>query len=184
MNDPDRCRSLERMNTPALDDLLIRPAAESEYPAIGELTHAAYTGDYDDLSSGYQEQLRHPERLVPSYDVWVAADRTTGELLGTVSILRAGYDDDGRIGDDELYFRLLAVSPSAHGRGIGTRLTEFALATAAERRAARVVLHSGENMLGAHALYAKLGFSRLPEREMVVVDSGRRIQLYTFALDL
>lgn len=168
----------------ATDTPLIRPAAADEYPAIGELTHAAYTGDYDDLSAGYQKQLRHPERLLPSYDVWVAADRVSGELLGTVAILRAGLDDEGRIGTDELYFRLLAVSPAARGRGIGTALTEFARATAAERRSARVVLHSGENMLGAHALYTKLGYSRRPERELVVVDGGRRIQLYTFALDL
>jgi ribosomal protein S18 acetylase RimI-like enzyme len=175
---------MEHLASDVADTVLIRLAEPHEYPAIGTLSHAAYTNDYDDLSAGYQEQLRHPESLLPSYDVWVAADEQTGELLGTVSILRQGLDDEGRIGDDGLYFRLLAVSPTARGRGIGKALTEFALGQAAERGSARVVLHSGDNMLGAHALYTKLGFTRRTEREMVIVHDGRTIQLFTFALDL
>ena len=47
-----------------------------------------------------------------------------------------------------------------------------------------MVLHSGDNMLGAHALYTKLGFTRRTEREMVIVHDGRTIQLFTFAFDL
>src|SRR4051812_42265691 len=37
----------------------IRSAAASEYAAIGELTHAAYTHDYDDLPAHYREELKH-----------------------------------------------------------------------------------------------------------------------------
>jgi ribosomal protein S18 acetylase RimI-like enzyme len=175
---------MEHLAANVADTVLIRLAEPHEYPAIGTLSHAAYTNDYDDLSAGYQDQLRHPESLLPSYDVWVAADSETGDLLGTVSILRADLNDEGRIGAHELYFRLLAVSPTARGRGIGKALTEFALAQAAERGSSRVVLHSGDNMLGAHALYLKLGFTRRTERELVIVHEGRSIQLFTFALDL
>ena len=85
----------------------IRSAAASEYPAIGELTHAAYTHDYADLPAHYQEELKHPEALVDHFEFFVAEEDATGELLGTIALLRVGHDNHGHIGPDELYFRLL-----------------------------------------------------------------------------
>jgi hypothetical protein len=40
-----------------LSDVLIRPAAPGEYEAIGELSEAAYSHDYD-ISDRYRESLR------------------------------------------------------------------------------------------------------------------------------
>lgn len=165
--------------------LLIREARADEYPAVGELTHAAYTHDYADLPDDYRQQLRHPEHLLDAYDVWVAEDTASGELVGTIALLRPGHDNDGRIGDDELYFRLLATHPSVRGRGVGVALTEFAVEQAAARGQSAVVLNSGPDMLGAHALYRKLGFSRRSEREgTVVLPDGRTLELLTFVRDL
>ena len=163
----------------------IRSAAASEYAAIGELTHAAYTHDYDDLPAHYREELKHPEALADDYEFFVAEDETTGALLGTIALLRQGRSNDGHIAPDELYFRLLATHPSARGRGLGVRLTEFALEQAAARGQRAVVLNSGPDMLGAHALYRKLGFTRRSEREgIIVLPDGRELELLTFVREL
>lgn len=46
-------------------------------------------------------------------------------------------------------------------------------------------MNSGPEMLGAHALYLKLGFRRLTEREAPVeVEPGRWLDLRAFAYDL
>jgi ribosomal protein S18 acetylase RimI-like enzyme len=161
---------------------IVREATPGELAAVGELTHAAYTHDYADLPESYRDDLLHPERLVPDYEVWVAA--ADGLLVGTVSILRAGHSLGGRIAHDELYFRLLAVAPGARARGIGIALTGFALEQARSRGLARVVLNSAPYMLGAHALYSRLGFERVAEREHTVVTSGRTLQLMTFVRDV
>ncbi|WP_426625666.1 GNAT family N-acetyltransferase [Leifsonia sp. McL0607] len=163
----------------------IRPAAEGEFAAIGELTYAAYSHDYTDLSDDYRQQLRHPETLLDAFDFFVAEDAVTGTLVGTIAVLRAGHDQHGHVGPNELYFRLLATHPSARGRGIGAELTRFAMAEARRRGQRAVVLNSGPEMLGAHALYRKLGFSRRAEREgVIVLPDGRELQLLTFVLDL
>jgi len=163
----------------------IRPAGTTEYAAIGELTHAAYTHDYDDLPAHYREELKHPETLLDSFDVFVAEDAANGELIGTVALLRPGHDFGGHIRPGELYFRLLATHPSARGRGVGAALTRFAMEEAARRGDRAVVLNSGPDMLGAHALYRKLGFSRRSEREeSIVLPDGRLLELQTYVLDL
>lgn len=163
----------------------LRPATAPEFPAIGALTHAAYTHDYVDLPENYRNELRHPEALADEFEFFVAEDDETGELIGTVAILRPGLDMHGQIGPDELYFRLLATHPAARGRGVGIALTEFAVEQAAARGAGAVVLNSGPDMLGAHALYRKLGFSRRSEREGIIeLPDGRTLELLTFVLDL
>ncbi|WP_431218983.1 GNAT family N-acetyltransferase [Leifsonia xyli] len=172
-------------DTVSASTIRIRPAEASEYPAIGELTHAAYTHDYDDLPAHYRNELKHPEALVDAFDVFVAEDADTGELVGTIALLRQGEDFEGHIRPGELYFRLLATHPSARGRGVGAALTRFAMEQAALRGDRAVVLNSGPDMLGAHALYTKLGFTRRSEREEVItLPDGRELELLTFVLDL
>lgn len=164
---------------------LIRPARPDEYAAIGELTHAAYTTDYTDLSPHYRDELKHPEALLDDFEFFVAEDTGTGQLLGTIALLRPGRDQGGQIAQDELYFRLLATHPSARGRGIGIALTQFALDQAAQRGQRAVVMNSGPVMVGAHALYRKLGFRREPDREGIVeLPDGRSLQLLTFVRDV
>ncbi|HEV7182873.1 MAG TPA: GNAT family N-acetyltransferase [Leifsonia sp.] len=173
-----------RRTLPA-ETLHIRAAAPDEYSAVGDLTHAAYTHDYADLHEDYLDQLKHPEKLLDDFDVWVAADLSDDALLGTIAILRQGHEQVARILPHELYFRLLAVHPSARGRGVGIALTEFAVEQAAARGQSAVVLNSGPEMLGAHALYRKLSFTRRSEREgTIVLPDGRELELLTFVRDL
>lgn len=104
--------------------------------------------------------------------------------MGVVSIRREGLHEEGWIEADELYFRLLAVAPSARGTGIGQALVEHAFDLARERGAARVTMNSGPQMLAAHALYRKLGFTEPGDRKRFVENDGRVVQLHTFVRDV
>jgi len=116
--------------------------------------------------------------------VWVAEDIATGAILGTVATPRPGgwISELGKTG--ELDFRLLAVAPAARGRGIGELLTRHVLTLARERGLGRVVMNSGPEMLGAHRLYDRMGFTRLPDRYVTFTSSNGPVTLLTFAYDL
>ncbi len=163
-------------------ELVIRRADESEFPLVGEVTHAAYAYDYDDLPDDYVDDLRHPERLAAEYDTWVA--ERDGVILGAISIRHAGLHEEGWINSDELYFRLLAVAPSARRTGLGAALIEHAFALARQRGAVRVSMNSGPQMRGAHALYRKLGFAEPDDRQRLVEIDGESVQLHTFVRDV
>ena len=115
------------------------------------------------------------------HEVWVAEDLATGELLGTVATPRPGRHISPLGQDGELDFRLLAVAPAARRRGIGALLTDHVIALARQRGLDRVVMNSGPQMLGAHALYHRLGFVRLTERE--TRDGPRRHRCSAFGFD-
>lgn len=57
-----------------MSDVLIRLAAPGEYEAIGELSEAAYSHDYD-ISDRYRESLRDVAARPAEHEVWVAVDR-------------------------------------------------------------------------------------------------------------
>jgi GNAT superfamily N-acetyltransferase len=156
-----------------MSDVLVRLAVPDEYGMVGELSEAAYSHDYD-ISDRYRESLRDVAARAAVTEVWVAADRHTGQLLGTVTAPRPGGQVSELGRDGELDFRLLAVAPPARRRGIGRLLVEHMIALAAERGASRVVMNSGPQMTGAHRLYYAMGFTRLPERETRIVDGQAR----------
>lgn len=164
--------------TAADGGLVIRLADPSEYDAVGELSYDAYRHDYS-ISDAYRAQLVDTAGRTDEYEVWVAVD-ADGTMVGTVSILRDGFDLGGALREGELYFRLLAVSPRARRRGIGARLTEFTLDEARRRGYRVVALNSGEHMVGAHALYRSLGFVADPERDFHIQDDGRSITVHLF----
>jgi ribosomal protein S18 acetylase RimI-like enzyme len=157
----------------------VRPARPDEYGALGQVTYAAYANDYS-VSDDYAYELLHPEERLSEYEIWLAENPVTAELLGTVSTLRPGIDLDGRVRAGELYFRLLGVSPTARRRGIGARLTVFTLDLARRRGLHTVVLNSRADMRGAHALYRSLGFHHDEVRDFPFDDGGHEYTVFTF----
>lgn len=168
----------------------IRLIAPEQLDVAAEVLLAAYGHDFE-LSEDYRAGLADPGRWAREHQVWVA---TTGgadadprlDLLGLVVTPRPGGPSLSPLaGPGELDFRLLAVHPAARGRGVGEALTRHVLALAGTRGAARVVMNSGPDMVAAHRLYLRLGFSRLPEREDRLVPGPHGpIRLLAFGLDL
>ncbi|SDQ58552.1 GNAT family N-acetyltransferase [Microbacterium sp. cf332] len=165
--------------------LTIRLVRTEEFDRAGELTARAYQHSYGGLSGHYLASLRDVAVRVQSGDVWVAVDAAAGDLLGTVWVARPNRPLADIAQPGETDFRQLAVAPEARGRGVGEALTRHVIELARERGSHRVVMNSGPEMTAAHALYAKLGFTRLTEREgRIEVEPGRFIELLAFGYDL
>lgn len=88
-----------------------------------------------------------------------------GEVLGTVTVVLPGTPYSEVSAPGEIEFRMLAVSRSARGRGVGEALVRAVFDRARAVGASRVVLSSSTHMLAAHRLYERLGFVRQPERD-------------------
>ena len=161
----------------------VRLALPHEYDEVAALSLRAYELDYD-LSDGYRASILAVAERAAEHDVWVAADAASGVLLGSVATPRPGGTISPLAQPGELDFRLLAVDPSARGRGVGALLTRHVIDLARQRGLDRVVMNSGPQMVGAHALYEKLGFTRLFDREREIVDGGRTFRLLAFSIDV
>ncbi len=148
-----------------MGDVEIRPPRPEEYAAAGEVTVQAYDVDGHLAGDvGYDAVLRDVARRVELAEVLVAVGEA-GDVLGCVTIVRPGsaYAEISRPG--ELEFRMLAVAPSARGRGVGEALTRAVLDRARTLGLRTVVLSSLDGMRSAHRLYERIGFTRLPERD-------------------
>ncbi|KQX05815.1 hypothetical protein ASC59_14225 [Leifsonia sp. Root1293] len=163
------------------DDVLVRLVRPDEYEAAADLSERAYTSEYD-ITESYRASIRQIADRAQEHQVWVAVDTATGVLLGAVATPRPGRSISPLARDGELDFRLLAVDPPARGRGIGALLTRHVIELARLRRLEHVVMNSGQQMVGAHRLYEKLGFGRLPAREGSITEGGRTIQLLAFTI--
>lgn len=159
-------------------DLNVRHATPGEYERVGELTVAAYTRDRE--VGDYAEVLRDVADRVKTAEVLVAVD-DDGTILGSVTNVPDGgpYGEIAREGEGE--FRMLAVDPAAQGRGAGTALVRACVDDARRRGRERVVLSSGTWMAGAHRIYERLGFVRLPERDWTPVPG---VDLRAYAVDV
>jgi ribosomal protein S18 acetylase RimI-like enzyme len=70
----------------------------------------------------------------------------------------------------EASFRMLAVAPSARGRGVGEALVRHCIDEATSAGRTALFIHSGSWMHGAHRLYDRLGFERQAERDWLIDD--------------
>jgi len=148
-----------------VSEFVVRAPEPAELGAVGELTVAAYRVDgFLKANGGYARELADAERRAREAQLLVAASND-GELLGSVTIVQPGtpYAEISREGEVE--FRMLATHPAARGRGVGEALIHAVLERARELDARQVVMSSLEAMKTAHRLYARIGFTRLPERD-------------------
>ncbi len=147
---------------------------------VGRLTAEAYVGDgLMDAEDGYVEQLVDAARRAREAEVWVAVEGD--RVLGTVTFCAVGsaYREIGH--DDEGEFRMLAVSPTARGRGVGRVLVERCLERSRELGYAGVRMSSMDRMTSAHRVYERLGFTRAPEDDWSPVPG---VNLVAYALSL
>jgi ribosomal protein S18 acetylase RimI-like enzyme len=144
-------------------NVLVRDARASEFARVGELTIAAYEAlPVDHLWGGYAAEIRNVRARVASADVIVAIvdDRVQGAVTLAADPASPWLEWTE---PDEVQFRLLAVDPSARGRGVGEMLVRECLTRAGARP---VLIHTTQWMEPAQRLYARLGFVRRPDRDV------------------
>ncbi len=79
---------------------------------------------------------------------WIA--ELNGERVGAVFVVRKS--------EAEAQLRLLILTPTARGLGLGGRLTDECIAFARARGYQKLVLWTNANLLAARAIYAARGF--------------------------
>jgi ribosomal protein S18 acetylase RimI-like enzyme len=143
----------------------IREVRPNEFEALGDLTVRAYGDLLSPADADYRDELRDVATRAAAVPVLVAVD-PDGHVLGGVAyvpgpgtLLSEG-ERDGEAG-----FRMLAVDPSAAGRGIGRALTEVCIARARAEDRTGMTLYTLPTMTVAHRLYESLGFGRDPDRD-------------------
>ena len=142
----------------------IRLVEPSEYGAVSDLIVAAYVADgFIAPSSGYVRQLRDTATRAEQAEIWVAVDGE--ELLGVITNCPAGSPWKELAGDGEGEFRMLAVAPAARGRGIGEALVRHCVALSKAAGDRGMVLSTMDLMTGAHRIYERVGFHRVPDED-------------------
>ena len=148
--------------------VVVRPAKEVEYDAIAEVSVESYrlAGQLDGDSSFYEKHLRDVAGHVDHASVLVALDPHSHEVLGSVTVVEHGSELSEIAQIDELEFRMLAVSPKAQGRGVGRALVDACIAFGRERGLTQIAIFVRSDVAaGALALYDRLGFERMPDRD-------------------
>jgi predicted N-acetyltransferase YhbS len=164
--------------------IAIRLVQTGEHDAVDELVREAYEFDYGPRDHGH-DPFRLAVNRARATDLWVAVDAGTGALVGTITVGRLATPrmmDDAL--PDELDFRLLAVSPSARGRGIGEALVRHVIEQAGLQSLRGVFMKSGPDMVGAHRLYTRVGFRRDTARDGLFRDGVKVLDLFAFAIDI
>lgn len=159
--------------------MLLRRATAEEHESVGHLTVAAYEPYLRGRADDYRHRLADVARRDREAEVWVAVDGA--ELLGNVTVCPAGSPWREIAREDEGEFRMLAVSPQAQGRGVGRALTELVVDRTRDEGLRALVLSSLVDMAGAHRLYERLGFVRVPDRDW---SPRPGVDLIAYALEL
>lgn len=144
-----------------------RKCLDDDWPRAIEILKAVYVGE------GYVSPERaalayRRETLAPAGTVLVATDQHS--VFGAVVLLHQGSPLAQVAGDGEAEFRLLAVDPSARGRGVGEVLVRACIQLAAipPLAAKSLVLWTRPQMIAAQRLYVRLGFRRTPHRDALL----------------
>jgi predicted N-acetyltransferase YhbS len=157
----------------------IREIRAEEYEALGDVTVRAYAAVRSKADDEYMVELRDVARRAALVPVFVAVD-ADGRVLGGVAYV-SGPDVPYAEGQrpDEAGFRMLAVDPSAGGRGVGRALAETCIARARAAGKNGVAIDSRPARVVAHRLYRALGFQRDTTRDWEIVPGD---WLWSFVL--
>ena len=141
-----------------------------DHEAFGRIVVSSYHAlSGHPVDPDYDQELLDVSARVRTATVLGALDRTAP--LGCVTYVDgAGSPYAERLEDGEASFRMLAVSPAAQGRGVGEALVRACLDRARADGLAGVAISTMDLMTGAHRLYERLGFSRVPEADWSPVD--------------
>ena len=167
----------------------IRLALPEELSRLGNLVADAYAAlpgmPSPEEQPGYYAMVRDaPARARNPAIQIVAAVASDGELLGSADLITemahygSGGTASGRTGAAGI--RLLAVAPTARGRGVGRALTHDCIQRARVLGRSSVVLHTTRAMETAWRMYEQLGFHRSPDLDF----RQGKLEVFGFELSL
>jgi ribosomal protein S18 acetylase RimI-like enzyme len=150
---------------PDTTSLRIRDARADELDTVASVMVAAYEEYIPPDATGdvlaYREEIRDVRSRLAHATLIIA---TEGDrILGAVTYFPdAGADTHAGWPHGWAVIRLLAVHPTARGRGIGRALTDECIRRARASGARAVGLHTTVFMAVAREMYERMGFVRAP----------------------
>lgn len=158
---------------------IVRPITETDYEGVARITAEAYLGAgyFDSIEYPYMQKiLRVGERAAVAT---VIVAESAGVVVGSATLAVFGDVWADIALPDELEFRLLVVDPAIQRSGAGTAMVVAILERARAMDGINAVsLTTGDDWHGAHALYQKMGFVRVPERDWPVPENGKMLRVY------
>jgi ribosomal protein S18 acetylase RimI-like enzyme len=145
----------------SLDRVEIREATADEHAEAGRVTAAAYEGLVRDAS--YLERIADVADRAARTEVLIAVE--DGSIVGslTLELSRRVNPHDDPLETHRAHIRMLGVSPNHQSRGIGRLLMDEAERRALAAGKTEITLHTTEAMRTARAMYAGLGYERMPD---------------------
>jgi ribosomal protein S18 acetylase RimI-like enzyme len=147
------------------EEIIIRDALPEELDRIEELVKTAYR-EFRPLfpEKVWQAWMDNVSQTVGAPAGMLIVGVAAGVIEGVVKFYpEASQSGMGHWPPGVAAIRILAVAPTARGRGCGTRLAAECLRRAREMRIATIFLCTGEFMHAARHIYEKIGFQRAPE---------------------
>lgn len=150
--------------------ITIGPIRVEEMDQVSQLIVESYS-EYQESYENIQDWLDYAESLRESvhnpFVDRILVAREGEEILGSLQLFtdsETAYNKP----DLEIFspiIRMLAVSPSARGKGIAQALLRESISYAREKGAMHIYLHSTDKMADAIRLYEWLGFKRDTSKE-------------------
>lgn len=148
----------------------IRECTDADWPHALGLNRSVFLGEGFGSAQRIEQNGRR-EVIEPAGTMLVAVESGAGgQVLGAVVLAHRGGPLALTAREGEAEIRMLAVDPQARGRGVGEALVRECLNRAAlpPLSAHTMVLHTQPLMLAAQRLYERLGFVRVPERDLTL----------------
>ena len=160
--------------------VLVRSAQPAELDRVAELSVEVYAEFAPFLETGGWQRMRGGILSVVRRDgcAVILAEGREG-LAGSVAYFPPGSDKGEAYPKEWAAVRLLAVSPTYRGKGIGGALMEECLRRARADGATEVGLHTSELMVAARSMYERMGFV---QREELPPVFGTRYWSYSLKL--
>ena len=167
----------------SIGDLSIELAAPEHYQRVGELTAESYfaAGHFDSPDNEYLDFVRKVAERAAQTEIYVV--RREEEIIGSMTLIRAGSDYADIARADELEIRMLSVDPAAQRRGVGRSMVQAAIERARLIPGINAVsLTTGSSWDSARGLYESLGFIHYPERDWFVPNTDIELVVYAYSL--
>jgi ribosomal protein S18 acetylase RimI-like enzyme len=144
--------------------VIIRPATEADLDKVSALTVEAYVEDgLMEPDAPYMDRLADAKSRFVDGGLLVA--EVDGAVVGAVTFVVHGSSYAELCSEGEAEFRMLAVAPTARGRGVGEALVQECIASAYHHDCSVLRLATQEARSAARHVYERLGFQRTPDRD-------------------
>ena len=137
-------------------DVTIREAVEADLSAILRLYAQPGVNDAHVLTVDAAAEIFRRMARYPRYHVYVATKE--GAIVGTFALLIM--DNLAHLGAPSAVVEDVCVDEKLRGGGIGRKMMQFALKSAAEAGCYKLTLSSNLKRTEAHAFYRSLGFEQ------------------------